>query len=256
MTGFGSLTLPSGAQIPLLGFGTWPMRDHVAEDAVRCALEAGYRHLDTATMYANEAEVGRALRASGIARNEVFVTTKLPGGQDDRARATLEASLQALGVEQLDLWLIHWPTRDIVATWHDFVRAKEEGLVHDIGVSNFSVAELEAITSATGVPPAVNQIEWGPQLHRADLYADHQRRGVILEGYSPLKATNLRDPVLVAIAESHGVSSAQVVLRWHLQHQIVVIPKSAHPQRIAANADLGGFKLSEPEMRRIDALGG
>jgi diketogulonate reductase-like aldo/keto reductase len=252
-----NLALPSGAAIPLLGFGTWQLRGESGYDAVTQALDAGYRHLDTATMYRNEDEIGRAVRDSGVPRSEVFITTKWPP-DGKHPRAALDASLTALGVEQVDLWLIHWPPggRKSVQVWQAFITARDEGLVRDIGVSNYDSAHLDELIEATGVTPAVNQIEWSPQLFDADRLADTRRRGIVLEGFSPFKAGNLRDATLGKIARAHGVTPAQVVLRWHLQHQVVVIPKSATPERIVANANIFGFSLTADEIARIDALGG
>ena len=247
--------LPGGGAMPLLGFGTWQITGTACTDAVRAALDAGYRHLDTATMYRNEAEVGRALAESGVARDEVFVTTKLPPDRADAAQATLDASLAALGVEALDLWLVHWSTGgDDVAVWREFVAARDAGRTRDIGVSNFTLAMLDELAEATGVMPAVNQVRWAPSLFDADVLEGHRQRGVVLEGYSPFKSTDLADPVLTGIADAHGVSSAQVVLRWHLDHGVVVIPKSVTPERIAANADVLGFALTGIERGRVDGL--
>lgn len=252
-----TLPLPSGAAIPLLGFGTWQLRGQEAFDATREALRVGYRHLDTATMYRNEAEIGRALKESGVDRSEVFVTTKLPPDRPEEPRRILEQSLAALGVDQVDLWLIHWPSGGgaDVDTWREFVRAQQDGLARDIGVSNFEAADLAKVTEATGVTPAVNQIKWSPQLFDAARLEDSRSRGVVLEGYSPFRAGNLAEPVLAEIAAAHDVTPAQVVLRWHLEHRVVVIPKSATPERIARNADLFGFSLSPDEVARIDDLG-
>ncbi|HET6533746.1 MAG TPA: aldo/keto reductase [Actinoplanes sp.] len=251
----GALTLGPGTAIPLLGFGTWQLRGETAYQAVRDALEAGYRHLDTATMYGNEAEVGRALRDSGVPRDEVFLTTKLPPERAGRERATLDASLRALGVDAVDLWLIHWPPRrKSVPVWKQFVAAKADGRARAIGVSNYGIDEIDELTAATGETPAVNQIRFGPRLYDAKLVGRHRERGVVVEGYSPFKTTNLHDPVLTRIAAAHGVDPARVVLRWHVQHEIVVIPKSATPERIATNAAIDGFTLTDDEMGRIDGL--
>jgi len=251
----GALPLSDGVRMPLLGFGTWQIRGNAAYEAVRDALEAGYRHLDTATMYGNEAEVGRALADSGVPRDEVFVTTKLPPERAGRERATLDASLRALRVDAVDLWLIHWPPRGkSVAVWQRFVEAREQGRARAIGVSNFSVDEIDELTAATGVTPAVNQIRFGPRLYDPKLIARHRERGVVVEGYSPFKTTNLHDPVLTRIAAAHGVDPARVVLRWHVQHEIVVIPKSVTPERIAGNANIDGFALTDAEMAEIDGL--
>lgn len=253
----GALPLGPGGAMPLLGFGTWQIRGDAAYEAVRDALEAGYRHLDTATMYGNEAEVGRALRDSGVPRDDVFVTTKLPPERAGRERETLDASLRALGVDAVDLWLIHWPPRRRpVAVWEQFVAAREQGRARAVGVSNFGVHEIDELSAATGVTPAVNQIRFGPRLYDAKLVAQHRDRDVVVEGYSPFKTTNLHDPVLTRIAATHGVDPARVVLRWHVQHEIVVIPKSATPERIVRNADLDGFALTDAEMAEIDGLGG
>ncbi|WP_250002634.1 aldo/keto reductase [Actinoplanes sp. M2I2] len=256
-----ALPLPKAAdgtpvEMPLLGFGTWQLKGESAYQAVRDALEAGYRHLDTATMYGNEAEVGRALKDSGVPRDEVFLTTKLPPERAGQERATISASLRALGVEAVDLWLIHWPPHRgrSVQVWQQFVAAREEGLTRAIGVSNFDAAEIDELTSETGQTPAVNQIRFGPSLYDPRILAAHRERGVVLEGYSPFKTTNLNDPVLTRIAATHGVDPARVVLRWHIQHEIVVIPKSQTPERIARNADLNGFVLTDDEMREIDTL--
>jgi 2,5-diketo-D-gluconate reductase A len=252
-----SLPLAPGVQMPLLGFGTWQIRGDAAYDAVRDALEAGYRHLDTATMYGNEAQVGRALKDSGVPRDEVFITTKLPPERAGRERATLDASLTALGVDAVDLWLIHWPPRrKSVAVWRELLVARDEGRVRAAGVSNYGMDEIDELTAATGAAPAVNQIPFGPALYDPKLVAQHRERGVVVEGYSPFKTTNLHDPVLTRIASAHGVDPARVVLRWHIQHEIVVIPKSKTPERIASNANVDGFALTDAEMTAIDGMAG
>jgi diketogulonate reductase-like aldo/keto reductase len=251
-----TVALTGGAPMPLLGFGTWQIRGEDAYRAVRDALEVGYRHLDTATMYGNEAEVGRALRDSGVPRDDVFVTTKLPPERLGTERATLDASLRDLGLDAVDLWLIHWPPSrgGSVPMWREVVTARDEGRARAIGVSNYGTGEIDELIAATGQAPQVNQIPWGPSLYDATLLAQHRERGVVLEGYSPFKRTNLADPVLTSIAEAHGVDAARVVLRWHLQHEVVVIPKSARRERIASNAQVD-FVLSAEEMTAIDNLG-
>lgn len=253
-----SAGLPGGGSMPLLGFGTWQIRGKRAYDAVRTALDDGYRHIDTATMYGNEAEVGRALRDSGLDRGEVFLTTKLLPSSAGRERATLTASLRALGTGYVDLWLVHWPpaARHLVPVWHEFLALRDEGAARAVGVSNYSVGQIEALIRATGQAPAVNQIPWGPTLYDPGLLAASGDLGVVVEGYSPLKNTNLAGAVLAEIAARHGVTAAQVVLRWHIEHGVAVIPKSANPDRIAANIDLFGFALSAGEVARIDALSG
>jgi 2,5-diketo-D-gluconate reductase A len=244
--------------MPLLGFGTWQITGNAAYESVRDALEAGYRHLDTATMYGNEAEVGRALRDSGVPRDAVFVTTKIPPERAGRESATLDASLKALGVDAVDLWLIHWPPRRgrSVPIWRALLAERDAGRARSVGVSNYGVGEIDELTSATGVTPAVNQIRLGPSLYDPKVVAEHRERDVVVEGYSPFKTTNLHDPVLTRIASAHGVDPARVVLRWHVQHQIVVIPKSSTPERIASNARIDGFELTADEMRAIDSLSG
>jgi 2,5-diketo-D-gluconate reductase A len=250
-----TLTLPGGA-IPVVGLGTWQAEGGAAERAVSAALQLGYRHVDTATGYGNEAEVGRALATVGIDRDDVFVTTKLPPERVGRERRTLTESLLALHLDHLDLWLIHWPPGGgaAPATWEAFRTARDEGLVRSIGVSNYSVAQIDQLIQATGEAPAVNQIPYSPTDHDPALLAAHRDRGIVVEGYSPLKRSDLRAPALVDAAAAHDVTAAQVVLRWHLQHEVVVIPKSTDRQRIAANLDVLGFELTDEEMSRIDAL--
>ncbi len=242
--------------MPLVGLGTWQLRGSECRRAVRCALEVGYRHLDTATMYRNEREIGRAVRESGVPREELFVTTKLAPNDAGRERKTLEGSLRALDMDYVDLWLVHWPPsgRAGVSTWKEFVALRNAEKTLAVGVSNYSVAQVDELTSATGETPRVNQIRWGPSLYDAGEVAEHRRRGVALEGYSPFKTTDLRDPVLGEIAARHEVTPAQVVIRWHIDHGVVVIPKSASPERIASNLDVFGFSLDDAELHQIDGL--
>jgi 2,5-diketo-D-gluconate reductase A len=249
-----TVEIATGVEMPLLGLGTWEATGNEAYEAVRTALAVGYRHIDTATMYGNEQQVGRALADSGVARDEVFITTKLPPGRAGAERATLEASLAALGLEHVDLWLIHWPPPGGARpdVWARFLELRGEGLARAVGVSNYSLDQIDELERATSVLPALNQIEWSPALFDAETLDGHRRRGVQLEGYSPLKTMRLRDPRLVRIAEAHGVTPAQVVIRWHLEHEIVVIPKSSRPERIAENADVFGFSLSAEELAALD----
>ena len=244
----------ANGEIPLLGFGTWRLSGADAIRATAAALGAGYRHLDTATMYENEQEVGTALTQSELDRSDVFVTTKLQASDAGNPRGALDRSLRNLQTPYLDLWLIHWPTGDDAAVWRAFMAARDEGLVRDIGVSNFSVDQIDEL-AALGTTPAVNQIRWSPLLFDADVVAAHEERGVVLEGYSGLKGGTLDHPVIREVADQHRRTTAQVIIRWHLQHGIVVIPKSQDDQRIASNADVGGFELSEQDMSRLDSLG-
>ncbi len=254
---FPTVPLDGAPGMPLLGFGTWLMNGSECYEAVRTALDAGYRHLDTATMYRNEAEVGRALRDSGVDRDEVFLTTKLPPREAGRADRTLAASLDALGVEAVDLWLVHWPPGGAgEGVWERFVAAREAGRARAVGVSIYSLDQVDRLTQVTGVTPQVNQVSWAPSRYDAAVEAGHRERGVVLEGYSPFKNTDLRHPVLVEIAARHGVTPAQVVVRWHIDRQVVVIPKSATPERIAANFDVFGFSLDDEDVRRVDGLSG
>jgi diketogulonate reductase-like aldo/keto reductase len=251
-----TIALADGVAIPIVGFGTWQLRGRPAYDAVRYALEVGYRHIDTATMYGNEAEVGQAVRDSGLDRDTVFLTTKLPPGRAGRERETINASLRALGTGHVDLWLIHWPPggRAGTQTWRQFLAARDAGLARAVGVSNYSAGEIDHLTDATGEAPSVNQIPWSPARHDPRELAANRDRGVTVEGYSPLKGTNLDNPVLAGIASAHGVEPAQVVLRWHLEHGIPVIPKSSRRDRIAANFQINGFSLAPAEVARIDGL--
>jgi diketogulonate reductase-like aldo/keto reductase len=205
-------------------------------------------------MYQNEREVGRAVADSGLPREDVFITTKLPPRRAGRARETLDASLQALGTDHVDLWLIHWPPGRSGAPelWQEFIKVRDEGLARAVGVSNYSVDQLDRLQQATGEMPAVNQIPWSMREHDPRVLAESRRRGVVLEGYSVLKNSNLRSKVLVELAGKYGVTPVQVLLRWHLEHDIVMIPKSVDPQRIASNFDIFGFSLTPDEVERID----
>ena len=250
--------LASGTRMPLLGLGTWQAHGRGATNAVRRALEVGYRHVDTATMYGNESQVGEAVARSGVPRGEVFLTTKLPQSHTGRERETLAQSLAALGSDYVDLWLIHWPPggRARPDVWERLLELQAEGLARDVGVSNYSLEQIDELERATGRLPAVNQIEWSPALFDRSVLEGHRRRGVQLEGYSPLKTMNLRDPRLVELAGKYGVTPAQIVLRWHVEHRIVAIPKSTTAERIATNAAIFDFELAASEVERLDAVGG
>ena len=252
-----TVTLDAGTAMPLLGFGTWQLKGEDAVRATAVALEAGYRHLDTATVYGNEGQVGRALAESGVPREEVFVTTKCPPSKAGHELDTLEESLDLLQTDHVDLWLIHWPGDGSANTdlWRAFGEARERGLAREIGVSNFDAALLDEVTGATGTTPAVNQIEWSPLLYDAATVADHRARGIVLEGYSALRGGTLDHPAILEIAEREDRTAAQVIIRWHLQHGFVVIPKSVNPERIRANAQVAGFRLGDDDMAALDSLG-
>jgi 2,5-diketo-D-gluconate reductase A len=252
-----TVTLSEGARIPLLGFGTWQIKGQDAVRATSAALETGYRHLDTATVYGNEGEVGRALADSGVPRDDVFITTKCPPNRAGRELDTLRKSLELLQTDHVDLWLIHWPGAGSANAdmWRAFVEAREAGLAREIGVSNFDTSLIDEVTKATGAAPAVNQIEWSPLLFDAETLAEHGARGIALEGYSALRGGTLEHPAILEIAERTGRTPAQVIIRWHVQHDVIVIPKSVHADRIRSNANVAGFSLTDEDMATLDALG-
>jgi diketogulonate reductase-like aldo/keto reductase len=250
--------LASGGRIPLLGFGTWQIKGAAATEAVGYALAAGYRHLDTATIYGNEKEVGAGLAASGVARADVFVTTKCPPRNAGRELDTLRTSLDLLGTDHVDLWLIHWPggSRTDVTMWRAFAEAQQQGLARAVGVSNFPLDLVDEVSRETGLTPAVNQVEWSPLLFDRDVLDGHRERGVVLEGYSALRGGALDHPTVTGIADRLKVTAAQVIIRWHLQHGVVVIPKSVREDRIRSNADVADLVLTDDDMAALDALGG
>ncbi len=252
-----TVQLADGVSIPLVGFGTWELEGASAYDGVRAALDIGYRHIDTATGYANEDRVGAAIRDSGVGRENVFVTTKCPPENAGRETETLDASLTALGVDFVDLWLVHWPPNGEARpeTWKAFVEALDQGKTRAIGVSNYSIAQIDEITAATGRGPALNQIPWNPFLYDQREVTELANRNVALEGYSPLKRSQLGHPVLREIADAHGKTAAQVILRWHVQRGFVVIPRSRRRERIEENFAIFDFELTPDQLRRLDALG-
>jgi len=252
-----TVTLADGGRIPLLGFGTWQIKGQDAVRATSAALETGYRHLDTATVYGNEGEVGRALADSGVPRDDVFLTTKCPPDRAGRELETLRESLELLQTDHVDLWLIHWPGEGSTNAdmWGTFVEAREAGLAREIGVSNFDVPLIDEVTKAAGAAPAVNQIEWSPLLFDAATLAEHRARDIALEGYSALRGGTLEHPAIVEIAERLGRTPAQVIIRWHLQHDVIVIPKSVQAERIRSNADVAEFSLTDKDMAILDGLG-
>ena len=247
--------LTSG-RMPLLGFGTWQISNRDASQATAYALQAGYRHIDTATMYQNESGIGKALASVGLPRESVFVTTKLPPAHAGRERRTLGESLAKLGLDYVDLWLVHWPPNGQAAprVWQQFIRAQQEGLTKAIGVSNYSLRQIDELIQVTGVVPQVNQIRWGPSLYDPAMVSGLQQRGVVLEGYSPFKVSNLKDPTLVSIATRHDATAAQVIVAWHIAHGFVVIPKSVRRERIVANAAGVRIELTPEDVAMIDNL--
>ncbi|WP_460723336.1 aldo/keto reductase [Nocardia heshunensis] len=252
------LTLNNGIAFPALGFGTWQLRDEVAERAAGEAFAAGYRSVDTAAAYGNERGVGRAVRDSGLDRSELFVTTKLVSreGYSD-AVDSCRASLDRLGLEYLDLYLIHWPFDESIAeTWRAFEDLYDAGLVRAIGVSNFSQARLEKLLTGARVRPQVNQVELHPRLSQAGMREYCAAQDIQIESWSPLMQGGelLGHPVLTDLAQAHDRTPAQIILRWHLQHGLRVIPRSTTPAHMRANADLFDFELSIADMRAIDAL--
>jgi 2,5-diketo-D-gluconate reductase A len=255
------IELNNGVRMPQLGYGVFQVPDNETATAVKAALEAGYRSIDTATVYGNEKGVGQAIAESGIARDELFVTTKLwnsAQGYDSTLKA-FDSSMEKLGLEQLDLYLIHWPTpeRDkYLDTWKAFEKLHADGRVRAIGVSNFQPAHLERLLDAADVAPAVNQVELHPYLQQQELREFDAKHGIATEAWSPLAkgGSLLGDPIIAELAVKHGRTPAQIVLRWHLQLGNVVIPKSVTPSRIEENFDLFGFTITEEELESLTPL--
>ncbi|MER5641939.1 aldo/keto reductase [Kitasatospora sp. NPDC002227] len=267
MTTIPSITLNNGARIPQLGFGVWQVEDDAAEAAVRTAIEAGYRSIDTAAIYENEAGTGRGIAGAGVPREELYITTKLwnSGKRDwsgaqgqDAVLREFDSSLAKLGLEYVDLYLIHWPRPmhgSFENIWQAFEKLAADGRARSVGVSNFGPAQLDALAERSGVVPVLNQIELHPHFPQHELRAYHAEHGIATEAWSPLgqgKAL-LTEPALVQIAEKHGRTVAQVVLRWHLQSGVIAIPKSVTPSRIRENLDVAGFELDEADMAAVAA---
>ncbi|WP_435200967.1 aldo/keto reductase [Janibacter sp. GS2] len=252
--------LGDGTSVPVLGFGTYPLRGDAGVRAIASALEVGYRLIDTAVNYRNEREVAEGLRASGVDRGDVFVQTKVPGRDHAGARGSIETSLQVMDLDYLDSVLIHWPNpsqQAFVRAWEGLVEAREAGLVRSIGVSNFKPHHLDEIIAATGVTPASNQIELHPFFPQEGQRADDEARGITTQAWSPIgRAGELLDAEPVATAaRAHGVTPAQVVLRWHLHLGSLPLPKSADPERQRLNLEVLGFDLSGAEVDAITGLG-
>jgi 2,5-diketo-D-gluconate reductase A len=257
-----TIELNDGARIPQLGFGVYKVAPDETADAVRTALDIGYRHIDTAAMYHNEQGVGEGIRAAGIDRSDVFITSKLNNGfhEPADARSAFAATLAALGTDYVDLYLIHWPLPtlydgDFISTWQTLEEFAGDGRARSIGVSNFQVSHLQRLAAATDTVPAVNQIEAHPYFTNAAVRDYGRQHGIVTEAWSPIaRGKVLADPVVTRIAEATGRTPAQVVLRWHVQRGDVVFPKSVSPQRIAENFAVFDFELSAADLEAISAL--
>jgi 2,5-diketo-D-gluconate reductase A len=255
------LQLNDGHDIPQLGLGTWPLKDREVAETIVSAAEIGYRHIDTAAKYGNEKGVGVGIRDTGIPREEFFVTTKLDGGYqgDDKAIAGLEQSLKRLRLDYVDLLLIHWPLPKrglFTSTFRTFAKLRDAGLTRSIGVSNFQPDHLETLISGTGLVPAVNQVQLDPTIRREAERTAALVHGIVTESYSPLGQGGelLRHPVLTAVADRHGRTPAQVVLRWHVQNGLVAIPKSRTPERLAENFAVFDFELTDADLAEIATM--
>ena len=257
-----SITLNDGSTIPQLGFGVFLVPPDVTAATVTTALEVGYRHIDTAQMYGNEAGVGEAVAASGIPHDELFITSKLNNGyhRPDDARRSFDETLKLLGLDRIDLFLIHWPLPmkydgDFVSTWHTLAEFVQDGRARSVGVSNFQPAHLDRIVEETGVIPAVNQIEAHPYFPNEEARAASRRHGVVVEAWSPIaRGDVIDDPVLVRIGEAHGKTPSQVTLRWHVERGDIVFPKSLHEERMRENFQIFDFSLTPDEVAEISAL--
>ena len=254
------LKLNDGAAIPQIGLGVWQVDPDITAKVVRWGIETGYRLIDTAEGYRNEEGVGEAIRSAGVPRGELFITSKLRNGahQRDAALRAFDDTMRKLGIDEIDLFLIHWPVPSqdrYVEAWKALVELKEAGRIRSVGVSNFNQDHLERIIGETGVTPVVNQIELHPRFQQRDKRAFHKKHNIHIESWSPLGSGRLlADATLEKIARKHGKSVAQVIIRWHLQEGLVVIPKSIHQDRIAGNFDVFDFELDNDDIRQIDSL--
>lgn len=254
------ITLNDGSSIPQLGLGVWQVDPAITAEVVGWGIEAGYRSIDTAEGYGNEEGVGQAVKAAGVARKDLFITSKLRNGahQRDAALRAFDDTMKKLGAEQLDLFLIHWPVPSqgkYVEAWKTLVELRDAGRIKSIGVSNFNQDHLERIISETGVTPSVNQIELHPRLQQRDKHAFHAKHNIRIESWSPLGSGRLlQDPVIERIAKKHGKTVAQTIIRWHLQEGLIVIPKSIRRERIVSNFDVFDFELDAEDLKAIAGL--
>ncbi|MGC4749684.1 aldo/keto reductase [Micromonospora sp. DT201] len=256
------LTAADGTTLPTIGLGTYQLNGSAGVDAIGQAIRSGYRLLDSAFNYENEGAVGRAARAAGDVRDELVVTSKLPGRHHryDEALTTIEESVFRTGLDRIDLYLIHWPNPSVdlyVQAWRALIEARERGLVRHIGVSNFLPGHIERLVAETGVAPVVNQIEVHPYFPQQEAVDYHREQGILVQAWSPLGHGNdlQQHPVIVEIATAHGVSPAQIILAWHVTRQVIPLPKAASPQRQLENLDVFGIKLTDAEVEAITALG-
>lgn len=254
------IRLNDGSAIPQIGLGVWQVDPAITAKVVRWGIEAGYRLIDTAEGYQNEEGVGQAIRSAGVPRSELFITSKLRNGahQRDAALRAFDGTMSKLGIEQIDLFLIHWPVPSqdrYVEAWKTLIELRQSGRIKSIGVSNFNQDHLERIIGETGVTPTVNQIELHPRFQQRDKREFHDRHNIRIESWSPLGSGRLlSDPTLESIARKHGKSVAQTIVRWHLQEGLIVIPKSIHQDRIAANFDVFDFELEAKDLELIRSM--
>ncbi|MHA2309597.1 MAG: aldo/keto reductase [Candidatus Heimdallarchaeaceae archaeon] len=253
------LKMNNGVEIPLIGLGTYLSESgSIVENAVQTALNVGYRHIDTAKFYFNEESIGKAVRNSSIPRNEIFVTTKLWNSDHgyNKALIALEESLKRLDIEYIDLFLIHWPVENLRnETWKALEKVYKEGMCRAIGVSNYTINHLKELLEICEIKPTVNQVEFHPFLYQKELMEFCQNNDIILEGYSPFaKGQRINDPKLTTVAEKYDKTNAQIIVRWHLQHNVVVIPKSSKKQRIVENSNVYDFSIAEEDMDYLDSL--
>jgi diketogulonate reductase-like aldo/keto reductase len=253
------LKLNDGNLIPQLGLGVWQISSAKTSDVVLAALEARYRHIDTASAYGNEENVGAAIRMSGLPRESIFVTTKLWNSDHGNPERALDTSLRKLKMDYIDLYLIHFPVRQRRQSWRALEALQKKGKTRSMGVSNFTIAHLSELLAESETVPAVNQVEFHPYLYQQDLLAFCRAKGIVVEAYSPLThGERLKDPKLVAIAKKYlspeAKSTAQILIRWALQHGLVVLPKSSNRRRIFENADVFDFEISEDDMRLLDSF--